>query len=730
MTADGFVALLSERGLTVRRAKDGYMAQCPSHEDPTPSLHVSEGDDRVLVHCFGGCDTPDVVSSVNRTMADLFHDAPSNGPRPKAPEPEPVALPSDDEQKIAVAALANDRAALDRLAKLRGWDSDVLRRLGVGRGAHGRITFYARGSDGRLVGVTEYDPDPRRRGPKSVSSGVRELFPAPEVVKSGDLWLTEGENDAVTAYTLGMLAVSVPGAAWWAGARGKAAAERLRSRSRIFIVSDCDKPGRDWAQRAGADLAELGVDVRIVDLDPKREDGYDLTDVLADAPDRKLALRLVESRAKGAKAIEAKEDWVAPMGADAFLGLAGRIVRDFDPVTEADKTAILLQFLTAFGNLVGRNAYVLLDGSRHTCALYVLIVGRTAKARKGTAWNRVAEVIEPSARIWHKERIVHGLSSGEGLIWAVRDPVTEYVSPEDGKRLDEDEAGEDAVAKIVDPGVEDKRLFVLAREFSGSLRVMRRDSNTLSSYLRSLWDDGVGGGLTKHSPTRTSNAHVSIAGHITLEELKREMTQLDLDNGFANRFLFSCAKRSKRRPGGGSLDDLTIMGYAQEIAQAVEWATDVGRVTFDVDGWEEYVKAYNGELAVEHAGQWGAVTARGEPIVARLSMIYALLDASALIRARHVRAALAVWRYCDESARFIFARDGAGEPDADKILGALREAPAEGLTRTEIRNVVGGRWENVRIEAALARLADAGLAEKATEATGGRPVERWKAIQR
>ena len=52
-------------------------------------------------------------------------------------------------------------------------------------------------------------------------------------------------------------------------------------------------------------------------------------------------------------------------------------------------------------------------------------------------------------------------------------------------------------------------------------------------------------------------------------------------------------------------------------------------------------------------------------------MLYALLDGSAVIRLEHLQAALAIWRYCEESARLIFG-DKLGDPDADVILGGTR----------------------------------------------------------
>lgn len=52
-----------------------WMARCPAHEDRTPSLSIREADDsRVLVNCFAGCATGDVLAAVGLTFADLFPD--------------------------------------------------------------------------------------------------------------------------------------------------------------------------------------------------------------------------------------------------------------------------------------------------------------------------------------------------------------------------------------------------------------------------------------------------------------------------------------------------------------------------------------------------------------------------------------------------------------------------------------------------------------------------------
>ena len=122
---------------------------------------------------------------------------------------------------------------------------------------------------------------------------------------------------------------------------------------------------------------------------------------------------------------ELRDDYPEPLEPAAFHGLAGEIVRRIEPHTEADPVALLFQLLTAFGNLIGHDHYIVADGARHYLNLYGVLVGQSSKGRKGTSWNHIANLMERVEPEWRRDCISNGLSSGEGLIWAVRDPIEE-----------------------------------------------------------------------------------------------------------------------------------------------------------------------------------------------------------------------------------------------------------------------------------------------------------------
>lgn len=71
MDLDAFVTCAGLKGL--RKHGHGYLALCPAHEDHRPSLSIGEAQDgRILLHCWAGCETRDVVAAVGLSLSDLF----------------------------------------------------------------------------------------------------------------------------------------------------------------------------------------------------------------------------------------------------------------------------------------------------------------------------------------------------------------------------------------------------------------------------------------------------------------------------------------------------------------------------------------------------------------------------------------------------------------------------------------------------------------------------------
>ncbi len=416
--------------------------------------------------------------------------------------------------------------------------------------------------------------------------------------------------------------------------------------------------------------------------------------------------------------------WPDPPAPAASHGLAGDLVAAIEPHTEADRAALLLSLLVAYGNIVGRGPHFVADAAKHHMNLYVILVGTTSRSRKGSSWRQVMRPLETVAPDWARDRVQFGLSSGEGLIWAVRDPIERQEPVREKGRV------VDYQSVVEDPGVEDKRLLVQEAEFASILRVMGREGNILSAIIRMAWDTGDLRVLTKNSPARATGAHVSLIGHITREELLRYLDSTEAGNGFGNRFLWVCVKRSKLLPEGGYLEQVNFGPLVRRLGDAIAFAEAVGEMRRDELARALWYEVYP-TLSAGLPGLFGAIVARAEAQVMRLACIYALLDASKVVRREHLKAALAVWRYCEDSARFIFG-DALGDPVADEILQLLRRAEG-GVTRTEIYNHFGRNCPASRIARALSSLLDYGLARSWKEPPAGgegRPSERWEALEK
>jgi hypothetical protein len=411
-------------------------------------------------------------------------------------------------------------------------------------------------------------------------------------------------------------------------------------------------------------------------------------------------------------------EWPTQLQPEALSGLAGELVETLGPHTEADPAALLVQFLIAFGSVIGRVPYFPAGADRHFTNEFGVLVGASSKGRKGSSWSTIEHVLGMADAEWLNACVQTGLSSGEGLIWAVRDQIEGSEPDRSGKEKRVTEYR----TVIKDHGVSDKRLMVVEPEFASPLRVSERDGNTLSAVVRQSWDTGRLRVLTKNSPARATGAHISIIGHVTKDELLKYLTDTEAGNGFGNRFLWIAVRRSKLLPDGGRLHTVNFAPLIQRMTDAVDFARTVRAMNRDEEAGELWHEVYP-HLSRDRVGLYGAVTSRAEAHTLRLSCIYALLDRSTVVRVPHLAAALELWRYCEDSCRFIFG-DSLGDITADTIRAALRHNPA-GLTRTEISGLFDRHKSADQVTRALELLRSQKMAEFRSRPTKGRPAERW-----
>jgi len=653
--------------LRARRSGSEYIARCPAHNDTKPSLTLSQNGDRILMHCFAGCEFNSIVGALGYQQSDFYEDRKRS---------------------------KSEKNDWGEIVELYDYDHSIVHaRTSKKKFPWGRRTptGIKWGLNGTRPGLYHADQ-------------LKQLEPGATVV-----WV-EGEKDVHNVESkLDLIATTAGGSGDWSSEF----AGHLRDFD-LLICRDNDVPGHSHAEEVAHDCYGKAKSVRVLPDFYPDEAGSDVTnwierggtqkdflDIALNTPEWVPATLEAEERERVSSTV--KEKSPPPIAKAAYHGVAGEIVSLIEPHTEAAPEGLLAQVLIAFGNSIGRNAHIRVEATDHYMNEFAVMVGATSKSRKGTSGNRVLHVFDQADSYWREECVEHGLSSGEGLISEVRDGT---FKPN---------------GDVIDAGVSDKRRLIYEAEFARVLKVASREGNTLSTQLRLAWDDGKMRVMTKTNPLRATDAHLSIIGHITKEEIVRLLNSTEASNGFANRFLWIWVRRSKCLPFGGG--EVTFNQVVTRLQAALKFARDIGRITWGDDAAPLWEKVYP-QLSEGMPGLLGAVTSRAEAHTMRLACLYALLDCSNVIRLAHLEAALAFWRYAEDSARFIFG-DAMGDPLADEVLRLLRESSPDGLTRTDLYNLFGRNRKGSEISASLSLLAEHGLAYNQIEPTEGRKAERW-----
>ena len=373
---------------------------------------------------------------------------------------------------------------------------------------------------------------------------------------------------------------------------------------------------------------------------------------------------------------------------DAYHGIAGEIVTEIAPQTEADPAAMLVSTLASAGAMIGDGPHVRIGAAKHPPRIWPLVIGRTSSGRKGESWAQTEDVIIAADENFAANRLTSGLSTGEGII--------AYF------------AGDDP----------DKRLLVVESEFARLLSASRRENNTLSPVLRDLWDRGRAGIMTRGEPVHCHGAHLVIIAHVTPRELLVKLSDSDISGGLLNRFLPVLVQRPHLLPDPAAVD---VMAHGRELGGRIVKARDLGELCRDADAQALWNDAYTAIARDEADGPLGEILARGPSYTMRLALTYALLDGAPRIGFAHLRAALAVWAFAAASARRVFA-DTACRSDADKLADFLADTVG-GRTRTEIRDLFRRNRSTREIDELLRELGGYVTAEE-DRSEAGRPVTR------
>ena len=418
------------------------------------------------------------------------------------------------------------------------------------------------------------------------------------------------------------------------------------------------------------------------------------------------------------------------MAEEGFVPLLREIVDVACASSEAHPVAVASNVIAFFCAMVGRCVFQRIGDAVIHCRPFLLIVGKSGKARKGTAEHTVREIFKRAdaiLRVWltNNDRLrIHsgGLSTGEGVGYAIRDSV------------EADENG-----KGGDLGVTDKRLLVVEPEFANVLAQLRRENNTLSPTVRNLFDGRDIAPLTKTSRTNATKPHVVIIGHITGHELKEKSTENDAANGLMNRFMLLYVFRPKLIALPEPTSDTKLDALARKIAEAVIAATGKNlhgdnalETTLSNAAKRLWIDRYP-QMTRDRDGKGGSLLARSEVYARMLAMIFAAMDGRHELHPDDLLAAIAWVEYWHASVTYVFncpdEEDGL-DPFTSEVLKAIHSQP--GIKLSELQD----RWKRKRIKEVhkalerLLNLAPPLVEEVQDKSTTGRAAKKYHAIEK
>jgi len=219
-------------------------------------LSVKLADGKILLHCFGGCATDQVLAALGLELQDLF------------PDSEPAIGRRAGAARIVATYPYHDEGGAVLYEQVRLEPKDFRARRPDGAG----------GWTWNLKGVR------------------RVLFGLPDLIDRTDVYLVEGEKDALALRALGLAATTTAGGAK-AWSKGDYARQiRKAGCLRLVILPDNDDAGRQYAADAARDCTAAGIEVKVLELPGLAEhgdvsdwleaghDGAELGALIADAP--------------------------------------------------------------------------------------------------------------------------------------------------------------------------------------------------------------------------------------------------------------------------------------------------------------------------------------------------------------------------------------------------------------------------------------------------------------
>lgn len=226
----------------VRRSGEGFVAQCPAHDDREPSLSITTGSTgAVLLNCHAGCSFDRITAALGIEPRELMPERTNRG------------------EGLTLTATYNYQNAAGEIVA--------------------RKCRYMDATGGKTFRWQRPNPD----DPEAWIPGGNDapLYRLSEIISASPetiIVITEGEKDADRLAGLGFAATTTPNGA---ASKWREADTQFFVGRRVCVIADDDEPGRSKAKNTADSLSGIAAAVGVVTMpNPKAIKGFDSSDFL------------------------------------------------------------------------------------------------------------------------------------------------------------------------------------------------------------------------------------------------------------------------------------------------------------------------------------------------------------------------------------------------------------------------------------------------------------------
>lgn len=713
---------------------NGWSACCPAHDDKSPSLSISEGDEgRVLIRCHKGCPIDSICAALDLKTSDLMPhsgiDVDTNNPFPK-------------EKRIL-------STSLKPLSQLFESVDAAIEHLERTLGPHSEKWFY-HDADGELVGVIlRWDlPDGKKtirpvskRGSSWVQEGMpgpRPLYRLPEIQHSDRVFVTEGEKAAEVIRSLGLpVTTSAHGSnspkhTDWTALAGKD----------VFHLPDNDDPGREYADKVAQIVISLDPPARfkIVELPnlPESGDAFEWSES-RDGADADTLRRELE------ELVDATE-WYVPNNRNAGIEEFHKFPTDVLPepvrgfikacarAIHCDESYVALPVLACLASAIGNSHRIRLKGGWNEPAiLWTAIVGDSGTMKSPA----IQCALEPIRELQRKS-----FESHENQIRDFEADLARYERDFSSWKRSKD-GGEGPPQKPKEPLVprfwtDDTTIEALIELLGKQRRGLLMVRDELAGWFGfDRYSDGKGsevsrwlefhGGRPMMIDRKTGlprqicipMASVSVTGGIQPEILKSKLDSKNRQNGLAARLLLAWPPTRPKRWTEAEITEEIRRKYAElierlyglEMNQSSDGTFEPVILDLTPAGKQIWIDFYNqhGDQQAELSGDLSAAWSKLEGYAARFALIIHLCRLSSgidpvelpdKVDSESIRAGIVLSRWFGNEARRIYSMlDEDEESRAERQLVELIRKRGGSITVRELMRS-SSQWNKGTADAA------------------------------